>query len=96
MQELLIRHTNAFCLGFSSRVPEQAPLHVVLALKCGLKVFLEGLGLLDEGGSGCLVGVESTENVDSSGVDDRNVGFEADMLLLCKLYSGDLVGWSSA
>lgn len=59
-------------------------------------MFFEGLGLLDEGGSGCLVGVESTEDVDSGGVDDWDVGFEANVLLLCEFYSGDLVGWPSA
>lgn len=59
-------------------------------------MFLEGLGLLDEGGSGCLVGVESTEDVDSGGVDNWDVGFEANVLLFCELYPGDLVGRSSA
>jgi len=96
MQKLLIRNTNALCLGFTSRVPEQTTLHAAFALESSLKVFLEGLSLLDEGRSGCLVGVKRTEDVDSGGVDNWDVGFEANMLLFCELYSGDLVGWSSA
>lgn len=59
-------------------------------------MLLEGLGLLDEGGSGCLVGVKSAEDVHSGCVYDRDVRFEADVLLLCELYSRNLMRGSPA
>ena len=96
MKKLLVWDSNAFGLGSATRVPEQTTLHVVFVLEGGLEMLLEGLSLLDEGGSGCLVGVKSAEDVHSGRVYDRDVRFEADVLLLCELYSRNLVRGSSA